>query len=255
MPCDLLISARAKLARAKHHVEQLKLEIDIGENDQLYGFTDRTDPKTGEYVLLLKRPPDLFRRYSIIAGEAIHQMRSALEHAVWNMVPNPIQGFTGFPVVWEASKYDAKAEKLIKDINPAAAAYIKRLQPFDNGGDESRLYNLNEMWNADKHRLLNLTGFIPMGYMRFYRDRATGKMLGNFGHEIIAEGAENGAEILRFQHPSFYEPSKVEMIENYAYTLGFKNPVCAMGQPPVGLLLNLLGFSEKVVDDLETTLS
>jgi len=117
-------SSKAKVDRANYHLEQLKVEV---RAENAHGFIFKHEVKTNDLVLYASIPHELFIRYSIIAGEVIHHARSALEHAIWEMVPaSKRTNRTGFPVFTVKSgmpnrDYDSRGRKMIDGINISAA--------------------------------------------------------------------------------------------------------------------------------------
>src|SRR5262245_59942249 len=98
MQLNPLEGARAKMDRANFHLQQLDTEIKTASRDHKYGIRFVHERRTNQLVITALVPRDDFIRYSVIAGEIVGHARSALEHAVWNLVPNPIVRKTGFPV-------------------------------------------------------------------------------------------------------------------------------------------------------------
>jgi hypothetical protein len=81
MTNDPFESCRAKVNRANFHLEQLTHDIRAAERN-LYGLIVKDDLHTGERIVQASFPRPLFLRFSIVAGEVIHQARSSLDHLV-----------------------------------------------------------------------------------------------------------------------------------------------------------------------------
>jgi hypothetical protein len=97
-PGKPLESARAKLHRANDHLTRLSDEIHVDAAAKRYGASLCHDSQTDEWVITGLMPRDLFTHYAVVAGEVVGQARSARKHAIWEMVPRPVLGRTGFPV-------------------------------------------------------------------------------------------------------------------------------------------------------------
>lgn len=253
----LLESARAKLDRADHHFNQLDSELQLGSKQNAYGFRFIHETKTDELVLYALMPHHLFVRYSIIAGEIIHHARSALEHAVWEMATSASPGRRGFPVFTAETKLDAAAQnidryydsdgvRMIDGMNPAAVTVIKGLQPF--GPDYTNpLYILNELWNRDKHRLLNTCVAYPWGMSLIYRF-PNGKI--DAGKVVpVPPDVKDGTELFRQHHPG--RDVKVEG-EGAISAIVFEDGL-VKGKPVLELLNHLVQFTKHIVDDLAVT--
>jgi len=240
--------AWAKIDRAKQHLEQLNAELTQDRQD--YGIRCWNDSETGEHVFDYVAPLDtLIVNYGVLAGEVISQARTALEHAVWEMIPNPEPGKTGFPVIWEQAEFQKKASRMIKGINNSAAAIIERLQPFNNGGAASLLYVLDDMWNIDKHRTLHVMVTDIVGLQRTYieGDRLVGREIGG-----IPNVTNNRTAILRVPFRECYRPN-VNMVFEYGVRLEFRDIQAARGKTVEALLTQLIEFSESTVRLLAET--
>lgn len=251
MVSNPLEGARAKLDRANYHLERLKHKIDSDRADDAYGISFSHETQTDEVVVRALMPRKLFIHYAIIAGEIVGQARSALEHAVWEMVPNPIEGRTGFPVfrlerdpaVRSQAKrnYERNGLRMIEGINPAAAAIIKAEQPFGADYQTNLLYVLNELWNRDKHRLLNFCIVYLQGIALLWGD-----------WPVITPPAEvkDGTELYRGPHPDREVEMRAEVaLSDIRFDGGFLDR-----QPVAELLARLIHFSQSIVDDLAKTI-
>jgi len=106
-----------------------------------------------------------------MAGDAIHNIRSALDHTIWALTersptpPNPQESLKiGFPISTNKGAYwgagDQKGNGARKRqagwIGDAALAIVDRLQPYHGGNDadEHPLAVIAAYSNEDKHRNL-----------------------------------------------------------------------------------------------------
>jgi hypothetical protein len=103
--------------------------------------------------------------WSIIIGEIVHDLRSALDHLVYQLVifatdkPPANRDRTQFPIFLESDKFQTTGLGMLVGVSKKATALIKSLQPFATGEhDSSPLWHLNQLSNIDKHRTLHLTG-------------------------------------------------------------------------------------------------
>src|SRR5215470_7381865 len=78
-----------KVERATHHLIELRSEIARVESGP-YELVEVRDEAT-EHLLGLSM-------YGVIIGDFVHNLRSALDHAVWKLADPPIIGKTAFPV-------------------------------------------------------------------------------------------------------------------------------------------------------------
>lgn len=245
-------SARAKLDRAHQHLHQLgkKIRAD-GENDA-YGISYYRDTNAKVIWAEANYPRELFIGYSISAGEVVHQARSALEHAVWELVPDPVEGQTGLPVIHIEGDYERFRATRIPGINPGADAIIRGLQPFGPDYKTDSLWILDEFWKRDKHRLLNTCADNPLGVTVYYEFPLTTtsphhfeSVTFNFPDEI-----EDGTEVFRTADPGPEVKVHMEMVY---LSVVFKDGPAAE-KPVTEFLLDLVQLSESVVNVLAGTI-
>lgn len=78
----------AKLDRAKTHRDVLKDEIGtaFGAASNRIGLSVEYDDESGYHVFRAETfPDDLSRRWGILIGDAVHNLRGALDHLVWQL--------------------------------------------------------------------------------------------------------------------------------------------------------------------------
>jgi hypothetical protein len=154
----------AKVSRAHDQVEMLYSEIDAFFRRKRYELVFETNPEQTEIYTVVKERERVPLMWSILIGEIIHNMRSALDHLVWQLVIRetglpPATSKTGFPIFLNAKGYSSdRGEKLLlHGVGAAAKALIKAAQPFETGEDTaSPLWHLHELSNWDKHRVIAL---------------------------------------------------------------------------------------------------
>lgn len=163
----------AKVEHGKEHSivleKYIKDTFSIEANRPRLGI--KIDTTTGEHVLYVSYLPDLsaaFVRISLLLGDILHNLRSALDHmtyqlALWNtrrkiMWPKLVQ----FPIVDEPSDFDRAIKKELREIDPVHRKVIERFQPYNRiaegisiGPYFHSFAVLRDLSNTDKHRLLN----------------------------------------------------------------------------------------------------
>lgn len=160
---------KAKLARADEHLTALHGEVKRFLRTEPYRLRHDVDPQQGDDVwrLEIRESPPL--RLSILAGDVIHDLRSSLDHLVWQLslivTPTPFER-SEFPIYDAEFKcFDINTKKdregfhqagrsKIRDVPLAAQHIIESVQPYHYGhaiGDW--LWILQELSNRDKHRL------------------------------------------------------------------------------------------------------
>src|SRR6266542_510008 len=173
---------RLKVWRAKSELHRYRLLEHAFMVDTKYqAIRAEINPKTGNQVYRasdVKHPPV---GWGVWIGEIVHNVRSALDGlvhqlAILNGAPAGARG-TQFPIFLYPRTRIAQGEKIagfrdegtgtmgsgvrmIKLLRDEHKACIERLQPYQRGrgGKSNALYRLNEISNADKHRLLQIAG-------------------------------------------------------------------------------------------------
>ena len=102
-------------------------------------------------------------RFSVLLGEVMYQLRTALDHLLSALVA--VHGETPtdkhqFPICSTPEKFlEASKRGDIAGISPAARNLIELTQPYQPTHPSPSLLNLLREWNnADKHRLLVVVG-------------------------------------------------------------------------------------------------
>lgn len=180
---------RLKIRRAESHIKGLQLADANFRKFARYGVVvAELNPRTKKYMLRalvnILPPEDL----GICIGEAAHNLRSALDGLTWQLAllntDTPADN-TQFPIFMRGTTklrrkpkqgkgrgsliphFAKDGRNLIRSLRPEHQAAFEALQPYKRGnrGDRNPLYLLQELNNADKHRLLQVAGGKPAGYM------------------------------------------------------------------------------------------
>lgn len=147
---------RAKLERAREHLDALGRELLPFSKSTTYPVRYGRDPQTNEHVWRID-PPSVPIRVSLLAGDALHNLRSALDHLVWQLVlanGNTPTKTNEFPIFDNPDKYDKEVETKLRGVSKDAQHVIRGVQPFSQ--EDSVLFVLHELDIVDKHRHLNL---------------------------------------------------------------------------------------------------
>ena len=147
----------AKIERAR--VELLSLESDIEAvctHLRRQIIFERSQPGS----LPLGDHPGLPIDYSIRVGQIAYNLRSALDHLVWQLVlvNGKIPGTRNeFPIFDSEEKYQKESKKKLKGVSADRRELVGAFQPFSLCGDIGRhLWMLHSVCNIDKHRHLNV---------------------------------------------------------------------------------------------------
>jgi hypothetical protein len=151
---ERLSRVRLKIERAKHHIDNLEGFLPTLRGMDFHEIRPEVDPETGDKLHRAALTRSIPEQVSLIAGDAVHNLRSALDHLVWQLVeaagnkPNRCQ----FPIYESAPKRESDLLAQVKGVAPDAVSLILALQPYQSGNDA--LWAVHEIDRMDKHRLL-----------------------------------------------------------------------------------------------------
>jgi hypothetical protein len=172
---DVPRSVALKLGRVDTHMKTLDDSIKAFLKPKPYSAKRVLERDGRDHVLVWDdyvEPPDDF---GLIAGDAIHNLRSSLDHMAVELAWTGAKGqgatmtaqdLTGvqFPIVLFEEEFAKQFGRRLKHVSPAAQAFIESCQPYRMTPKMpawSNLYLLGELDNADKHRLLTTCGLAP----------------------------------------------------------------------------------------------
>jgi hypothetical protein len=161
----------AKVKRAKEHRDALKSEISavFAERNNLPRVGTKYEEETGDHVLYVSYMPNLsalIERASLLFGDSIHNLRSALDHLVYTLARIHKKGEIehprrlAFPVTDTEDNWRREAYRL-SEVSPEDRAIIEWYQPYNAlarasqpVGSPTLLGYLRDLDDWDKHRLL-----------------------------------------------------------------------------------------------------
>src|SRR5262245_16114607 len=116
-PSVKLSGVRAKIERANQHIGDLEARICAFRGENPYRVVPEADPNSGhrQYIVRVHSTPPL--ALGLVAGEAVHQLRSSLDHLAWQLVEanGGVPGKnTYFPILKDAPTTD-KAKQRFAD--------------------------------------------------------------------------------------------------------------------------------------------
>jgi hypothetical protein len=155
-----------KLDRADAHLAELGDAIEKTLNASGEHFTCKFDPKTGYHVYRAHGLPAIGPEWSVVIGELLYDLRSALDHLAWQLVlldgGTPGEQ-TQFPVL--ESPFNKKGQLVAVQLKPPVEdpkilAALDKAQPYKGPEGEPARFDINPLWQLhrlniiDKHRLL-----------------------------------------------------------------------------------------------------
>jgi hypothetical protein len=166
-----------KLRRASEHLESLQQISHEYLWEMPWACEIVTDRASCSYLVTVTQKPTPLRA-STVFGDAIHNLRSCLDHLARQLVlanggtPTDGPGGTMFPILDRLNKDHLVDIRPFGSISGEARSAVAAVQPYLSGADYAThpLWRLNRLDNIDKHRLLHLTTIRGGGQMAFYPD-------------------------------------------------------------------------------------
>lgn len=143
-------SARLKVERAKRHVMEAELCLCEFASGKFHRVVSKFNERRNYYELGLEVDP-IPDEFQLSVGDAIHNLRSALDHVVYGIAPS---SRTGFP--FHEKREDVErilSERSIRSAAPCLVPVIlDEIRPYRSG--DRQIWILNKLDNIDKHRFI-----------------------------------------------------------------------------------------------------
>jgi hypothetical protein len=152
-------SSRAKIGRAQRHIDELQSAFEVFLQTDFCQLRVSEDPNDGTGIVSVESVASLPQEISLIIGDAVHNLRAALDHAIVQILGNRGKK-EAFPVAKDKNNPGFHSTyKLIKEIMPDLAKLLREeLITYDTG--EACLWAVSALDNIDKHNLLIATASI-----------------------------------------------------------------------------------------------
>lgn len=166
-----LDGARAKILRAEEHLKQLDGERELWLDRGPYALLVKPDTKPDTYCFELVEIGDPPTILGVILGDYVHNLRSALDHLVWQFVhlngksvPRHRRIEVYFPVI-DTGLGDFWERPPLRWLTVEQVTFIEGFQPYRSRDAPNPLRDLQTFWNADKHRVINAVAIrlLPQG--------------------------------------------------------------------------------------------
>ncbi|AQS46513.1 hypothetical protein BMG03_00900 [Thioclava nitratireducens] len=163
MPSNTLFkSAHLKLDWASKHIDEI--ERTLSEKRPFRYFIE-SNADTCERCAYAERDEDIVDELSLRCGDAVHNLRSAIDHA-YSAVVLPVAETPGqkinvqFPVSNKADRYEGQVKsRLAHKVSREFYDAIVEMQAHGGDGGNELLYAIHTLDVPDKH-----TRLIPVGY-------------------------------------------------------------------------------------------
>lgn len=174
---SILHGPRAKLARAREHLDALSVEVvrwrqESAAKGDVVEIALQPAPKPGRphaHVGIVRSVPTPPPRFGLIIGDIVHNLRGALDHVAWYLADrySPNRGedtSTQFPIVTSRRRFERPpTQQMLRYLSPADIDIKEKLQPYHTADppEDGALAYLQLLSNRDKHRTINTVVAAP----------------------------------------------------------------------------------------------
>lgn len=153
----------AKLDRASEHLVALKRGCEVFLQTKPYYVAAEFEPDEARYAILLRVPRAVPLALSVVVGDFLHDLRSALDQAAWLLAcrSRPVeflwQDNIAPGIAWPFQDAPGKLANhgLGCRVADDARAVLDRAQPYQGTDRALALKQLDTLWNIDKHRVVH----------------------------------------------------------------------------------------------------
>jgi hypothetical protein len=243
-----LRDVEAKIGRAKDHFWDLKAETEKVKAACREAVVHTYEPATQTQVITLAKVPKVPLELSLILGDALHNLRAALDYLAWQLVlasGGQPDDNTSFPVLRTPptpGRYRPTHPQIPPGVTPAIRAVLDTVQPYQRADpDRHQLALLHDADIADKHHALLVTTDIDMGGAAWVGEEFQPNWFGSGPFE-------DGAELCRTPGLT------AEQSKQWRPTVTFVVQVDGIDSPWARdadiLLVHLLDYVQNIVVDL-----
>jgi hypothetical protein len=179
---------QAKIDRAGEHIDTLNQEIFTWA--QGHPCSAYSEPKgaSREHRIYVRFDPEPdARRWGLLLGDAVHNLRSALDHLVYELAvgvshrrPPPGWRHLEFPILDDSHHWRGPKDRRLKGLSHEMRTAIETVQPYKSGpvdiAHSDKLWIVHELDNADKHREIRPVALLPAHFSATFGTISGGEM-------------------------------------------------------------------------------
>lgn len=151
----------AKTERADKHIEDVEIAVRDFLATKPYSFGAKGDNRTGKCTFYVTRVADVPLPLIGTVGDALHNLRSALDHLAYQLVianGEKPRKLTSFPICKTVERYQTTGLRQIEGMRQNAKDAIEAVQPYRGADPADTLWCLHQLDIVDKHRVLVTAG-------------------------------------------------------------------------------------------------
>jgi hypothetical protein len=152
---DRYIRIKVKIERAKKCLRDLEAELSTFGFQEFYSAHEN-NPMFAQSMPDVSKSRILPFHALAIAGDVVHNLRSALDYLAYQLVwvgSDSEPSFrVAFPISIDAAEYERNKARKVEGMCPKTIKAIDALKPYKGGNDA--LWRIHSLDNIDKHRTL-----------------------------------------------------------------------------------------------------
>ncbi|MGB7548294.1 MAG: hypothetical protein WBM14_11130 [Terracidiphilus sp.] len=155
----------AKYEWAKQHVNQLESAIDDFRSANPHSIATKHDNQRDEITYHLTAVPVIPDHIGLMLGDAIHNLRTTLDHLAWALVAEAggtLDEHTSFPISNLSKDFKSVMGSRVKGLGEHCRKAIERVQPYPDGRGRWA-WQLHHLDIIDKHQLVPTVTTVPVG--------------------------------------------------------------------------------------------
>jgi hypothetical protein len=156
----------AKYNWAKKHIDNFDAAVADFRSTNPHTVRKKHNLEAGSVTYYVESVPDIDPELAMRFGDAVHNLRSTLDHLARALVEATGVPFdpknTSFPICNCAKDYKSLARARVVGLREPCLKILDRIEPY-KGGSSHQLWQLNELDLIDKHRMLVAVATVPIG--------------------------------------------------------------------------------------------
>jgi hypothetical protein len=202
---EIFDGIEGKIDRSGEHIDTLNREIAEWAQGHPYSVASEPHGQSTHHRIYVRlhKAPDV-RRWGLLLGDAVHNLRSALDHLVYagaicvtGQNPPPDERKLQFVVVDALGEWlAAQQQRHMRPLTDEMRTFIESLQPYkSNNQNDPNGYQLNllrwvrELDDADKHRAIRPVFITPGAFQGYVRTISGGAVTFHMPLTSIEDGA------------------------------------------------------------------
>ncbi len=262
---DRLGLISVKVVRAKEHLATITADVHAYLALKPYGVGTKRAPETGRMIYFVANVHPTPLRISATIGDAIHNLRCALDHLAYQLIlvgtGKQPSSRVYFPIADDRTKYLEQRRRQFKGATQAAIATLDGLEPYKGGND--LLWCLHKLNNVDKHRVLltagsalrsiNLGAYLSRGMQKYL---AASPIADNYPEMPVIDLFYRPADRLfplKVGDELFIDAPDAELDEKleFRFEMAFGEKDIAFGDPILETMTSLVQLVETILPKFE----